>query len=84
MLKKREKINRSLLSDVSVLFLKLGLLAVLMQLSILAIVASDTFPVDPFYVTAYYAPATEYVALSLTVVVCGTVGVDSLTKKVKK
>jgi hypothetical protein len=51
--------------------LKLGFFAVALQSCILAIVVHDTLTVNPLYVALYYPPTVEYIAVSLTLVICG-------------
>lgn len=60
----------------TVLALKVGLFIVCFQLSALWITVSEKFAVNPVFVRYYYAPAMEYVALTLTVVLLFTMILD--------
>ncbi len=72
------------MSGLSVFILKLGLWIVTFQISALAIVADATYTRNPYYVGLYYPPAMEYVALTLTIIVVGTLMFDVLSKSDEK
>jgi hypothetical protein len=68
------------ISTVSTLVLKLGLCAVALQASILAIVVHDTMQHNPYLVPLYYPPTLEYIALSFTLILGGAILFDILEK----
>lgn len=68
------------ISGVSILVLKLGLLAVALQASVLAIVVHDTLLRNPYLVPLYYPPTLEYVILSFTLVLGGAILFDIVEK----
>ena len=69
------------MSSISVLVLKLGMLAVALQASALAIIVHDTMMHNPLLVTLRYPTTLEYVALSFTLVLGGAILFDLLEKE---
>ena len=66
---------------ISVWVLKIGLALVSLQLLALAVAVGESFHMDPLYTCRYFAPALEYVALSLTLIVGGALLFDASTKE---
>ena len=69
------------ISSISILVLKLGMLAVAMQASVLAITVSDTMQHNPLLVPLYFPPTVEYVAISFSLVVGGAILFDIADKE---
>lgn len=69
------------ISDISILVLKLGMLAVATQASVLAITVHDTMRHNPLLVPLYYPPTLEYVAISFALVIGGAILFDILDKE---
>ena len=72
------------LQPLTVLALKAGLFIVCLQLSALWITVSEKFAINPVFVRYYYAPAIEYVALSLTVVLFFTMVLEISLRYIKQ
>ena len=72
------------MSKISVWILKLGMFAVALQASVLAIVVHDTMLHNPYLVPLYYPPALEYVTLSFALVLGGAILFDILEKTGRK
>lgn len=68
------------MSGISAIVLKLGMLAVALQASVLAIVVHDTTLHNPYFVSLYYPPTLEYVVLSFTLILGGAILFDILEK----
>ena len=65
----------------TILFLKLGFAAICLQLSLLYIAADEMYRAFRTYAYIHYAPALEYVAMSISVLIGGAFLLERVIKE---